>query len=324
MSEVLLEIRNLSKEYKSKKSCVKALSNFSISIKKGETVGIVGESGCGKTTVGRCIARAIDATSGEVIFTTEDGTKVDFLKLDKKELKKHRSDIQMIFQDPYASLDPRMTVYDIISEPLKANFKYTKEEIKEKIISIAERTKLNVSYLRRYPHAFSGGQRQRIGVARALVAMPKLVICDEPVSALDVSVQAQIINLLKELQKDFDLTYIFISHNLAVIEHISDRVGVMYLGKLVEVSSKEDLFLKPLHPYTMALLSATPIADPTKVITRIILEGEIPNPENPPSGCYFHPRCRYCIDACKETVPEFIEISKDRFVACHRAQEFLK
>ncbi len=228
----------------------------------------------------------------------------------------------MIFQDPYSSLDPRMSVLDIIKEPLEANFPdMSKDEMEYKAIEIAAKVGLNTSYLKRYPHAFSGGQRQRIGIARALVTHPRLIVCDEPVSALDVSIQAQVINLLKDLQKDMGLTYIFISHDLSVVEHISDRVGVMYLGKMVEFAETEALFSKPMHPYTEALLSSVPVADPTVKMDRIPLKGEIPNPANPPSGCYFHERCSYFLDKCKEVSPEYCEIRQGREVACHRAEE---
>jgi len=322
LSDYILQIKNLYKVYTSKNITVKAVTDISFNIKKGETIGIVGESGCGKTTLGRCIVRGIQATSGQVLYTAEDGATYDFLNIDKKKLKELRKDIQMIFQDPYSSLDPRMTVLNIITEPLKANFpKMKKSEMELRAAEIAEKVGLNSSYLKRYPHAFSGGQRQRIGIARALVINPRVIVCDEPVSALDVSIQAQVINLLKDLQRELGLTYIFISHDLSVVEHISDKVGVMYLGKMVEFAETEALFSKPLHPYTEALLSSVPVADPTVKMNRIPLKGEIPNPANPPSGCYFHERCSYCIDSCTKESPEYREIEKDRFVACHRAEE---
>jgi len=322
LSDYILQIKNLYKVYTSKNITVKAVTDISFNIKKGETIGIVGESGCGKTTLGRCIVRGIQATSGQVLYTAEDGATYDFLNIDKKKLKELRKDIQMIFQDPYSSLDPRMTVLNIITEPLKANFpKMKKSEMELRAAEIAEKVGLNSSYLKRYPHAFSGGQRQRIGIARALVINPRVIVCDEPVSALDVSIQAQVINLLKDLQRELGLTYIFISHDLSVVEHISDKVGVMYLGKMVEFAETEALFSKPLHPYTEALLSSVPVADPTVKMNRIPLKGEIPNPANPPSGCYFHERCSYCIDRCTKESPEYREIEKDRFVACHRAEE---
>ena len=302
--ESILEVKNLHKRFTSKNITVKAVTDVSFNVSEGETIGIVGESGCGKTTLGRCIVRAYQASEGEVWYRTRDGKELDFLKVDKKQMKALRKDIQMIFQDPYSSLDPRMTVLDIIKEPLVANYKKTMsdKEMNEKVISIASKVGLNTTYLKRYPHAFSGGQRQRIGIARALVVDPKIVICDEAVSALDVSVQAQVINLLRDLQKEFHLTYLFISHDLSVVEHISNKVGVMYLGRMVEYAPTDALFSKPLHPYTEALLSAVPVPDPTVQIDRIPLKGEIPNPANPPLGCYF-------------------EAEPGHFVACHRAAE---
>lgn len=322
MEKKILEVKNMTKEFTSKKVCVRAVTDVSFDVMEGETIGIVGESGCGKTTLGRCIVRAIDATKGQVIYHAEDGTDYDFLNVDKHTMKKIRKDIQMIFQNPYSSLDPRMTVVDIIKEPLLANFpKMPKAEMEQKVMDIAAKVGLNVSYLKRYPHAFSGGQRQRIGIARALILNPKIIVCDEAVSALDVSIQAQVINLLRDLQRDMHLTYLFISHDLSVVEHISDRVGVMYLGKMVEYSDTEELFSNPRHPYTEALMSAVPVADPDVKIERIPLEGEIPNPANPPSGCYFHTRCRYCQEKCKCEAPDFKEITPGHFVACHYAEE---
>ena len=321
--ELILQVRGLSKIFSSKGVNVKAVTNVSFDVHKGETIGIVGESGCGKTTLGRCIVRAIDASQGEVIYKTLAGDTVDFLTLDKKQMKPVRKEIQMIFQDPYSSLDPRMTVLDIIAEPLLANYsrKELPKEVRERLVmDIAARVGLNTTYLKRYPHAFSGGQRQRIGIARALILKPQVIVCDEAVSALDVSIQAQIINLLKDLQREMELTYIFISHDLSVVEHISDKVGVMYLGKMVEFGETEKLFASPKHPYTEALLSAVPVADPDVQMDRIPLKGEIPNPANPPSGCYFHARCSYCTEKCKTEVPELHEVD-GRMVACHRAEE---
>lgn len=318
----ILEINHLTKDFPSKKVCVHAVSDVSFDVNEGETIGIVGESGCGKTTMGRCVVRAIPATGGEVLYYPAEGEPVNFLTIDKTKMKELRKDIQMIFQNPYSSLDPRMTVLDIIKEPLVANFpKMSKEEMEEKVMDIAAKVGLNVSYLKRYPHAFSGGQRQRIGIARALVLKPRVIVCDEAVSALDVSIQAQVINLLRDLQRDMNLTYIFISHDLSVVEHISDKVGVMYLGKLVEYAETEKLFSGPRHPYTEALMSAVPVADPEVKLERIPLAGEIPNPANPPSGCYFHTRCRYCKENCKEKAPEYREIEPGHFVACHYAEE---
>ena len=314
MDNVLLEIRNLSKVYDSKGASVRALSDVNLTVMRGETIGIVGESGCGKTTLGRCVVRGIDATSGEVLFHTEDGV-IDFLKATGAQMKKYRKDIQMIFQDPYASLDPRMTVFDIISEPLRYNTRMSAKEIEQAVDRIAEQVGLNKAYLRRYPHAFSGGQRQRIGIARSLILQPKLIVCDEAVSALDVSIQAQIINLLEDLQKEYHLTYLFISHALSVVRHISDRVMVMYLGRMVEFGETEALFAHPMHPYTQALLSAVPQPDPDISVDRIILEGEVPNPANPPSGCHFHPRCAYATERCRTEAPPLVN-HDGRLVAC--------
>lgn len=314
-NKVVLEIRNLSKVYESKGVNVKALTDVSLTVNQGETVGIVGESGCGKTTLGRCVVKGIDATSGEVLFHTEEDGVIDFLKATRAQMKKYRKDIQMIFQDPYASLDPRMTVFDIISEPLRYNTKMSKREIEQAVDKIAEQVGLNKAYLRRYPHAFSGGQRQRIGIARSLILQPKIIVCDEAVSALDVSIQAQIINLLEDLQKEYNLTYLFISHALSVVKHISDRVLVMYLGRVVEFGETEALFDNPMHPYTKALLSAVPQPDPDIVMDRVVLEGEVPNPASPPSGCHFHPRCEYKTERCETEAPPLVE-HDGRFVAC--------
>ncbi len=318
----ILDAKNIVMDFHSKGVTVHAVGDVSFSVNEGETMGIVGESGCGKTTLGRCIVRAYEPTGGQVMYTTSEGELIDFLKIDKKTMKQYRKEIQMIFQDPYSSLDPRMTVLDIIKEPLLANFPdMKKEEMEKRVMDIAAKVGLNTTYLKRYPHAFSGGQRQRIGIARALVLNPRIIVCDESVSALDVSIQAQVINLLHELQKEFGLTYLFISHDLSVVEYISDRVGVMYLGKMVEFAPTKKLFSHPMHPYTESLLSAVPVADPTKQMERIPLEGEIPNPANPPTGCYFHTRCRYCTERCSKEAPEYKELEPEHFVACHRAQE---
>ncbi|HHT74170.1 MAG TPA: ATP-binding cassette domain-containing protein [Firmicutes bacterium] len=321
MSETILKVQGVSKVFSSKKVNIRAVNNVSFNVSKGETIAIVGESGCGKTTLGHCIVRATDVTAGSVIYVGENGREYDLHKLDKRTMRSIRKDLQMIFQDPYSSLDPRMTVFDIISEPLRANYRLPKKEVEERVKDAAARVGLNPSYLKRYPHAFSGGQRQRIGIARTLVLYPRIIVCDEPVSALDVSVQAQVVNLLKDLQKELDLTYIFISHDLSVVEYISDKVGVMYLGKMVEFAPTGELFKSPRHPYTEALLSAVPIADPTVAGDRIPLEGEIPDPSNPPAGCYFHTRCRYCTDKCRTEEVELQEASPGHFVACHRAEE---
>lgn len=324
MAKTILRVENLSKVFTSGKTKIHAVNGVSFTAEQGETVGIVGESGCGKTTLGRMIARAIPATGGRVLYTAQDGNEYDLQALTDKEMKKVRREVQMIFQDPYSSLDPRMTVFDIISEPLRANFRdMPRTEMENRVRKIAEKVGLNPSYLKRYPHAFSGGQRQRINIARALVLLPRLIVCDESVSALDVSVQAQVVNLLRDLQKEMGLTYLFISHDLSVIEHISDHVGVMYLGRMVEYAPARTLFEQPLHPYSEALVSAIPIADPTITLERIPLEGEIPNPANAPSGCFFHPRCRYCAACCKEQLPEASEIAPGRFSACVRIKELM-
>ncbi|WP_139999346.1 ABC transporter ATP-binding protein [Paenibacillus paridis] len=329
MTKPILDVMNMNKDFQVKSktalfrkpTSVRVLNDISFELIEGETLSIVGESGCGKTTLGRCIVRGMDASSGNVIYHTEDGQKIEFLKLKGKKSKQYRKDIQMIFQDPYSSLSPRMSVFDIISEPLIANFNLKKSKIEEKVTEIAEKTGLNVSYLRRYPHAFSGGQRQRIAIARALITQPRLIVCDEAVSALDVSIQAQIINLLKDLQEQYQITYIFISHDLSIVQNISDRVAVMHLGRIVELASTDSLFGQPKHPYTEALMSAVPQPDPEMKKDRIILEGEVPNPANPPSGCHFHPRCAYRTDKCVQQVPELREVGYNHFTACHYAEE---
>lgn len=317
MTKKILNVENINKYFqvKSKKALfrkpasVHVLNDISFELLEGETLSIVGESGCGKTTLGRCLVRGMDASSGNVYYHTEDGQQIDFLKLKGKHSKQYRRNIQMIFQDPYSSLSPRMSVFDIIAEPLIANFKLSKSEVEQKVMEIAEKTGLNVNYLQRYPHAFSGGQRQRIAIARALIMRPRLIVCDEAVSALDVSIQAQIINLLKDLQEQFQITYIFISHDLSIVQNISDRVAVMHLGKIVELATTESLFSSPKHPYTEALMSAVPQPDPELKKSRIILEGEMPNPANPPSGCHFHPRCAYKTEKCVQQAPELRQVA---------------
>ncbi len=325
---ILLEVKSLKKYFPVEKGFwrkvvgqVKAVDEIDLYIREGETLGLVGESGCGKTTTGRCILRAIEPTQGEVFFKTKDNKTVDIARLKKEELRRMRKDMQMVFQDPYSSLDPRMTVLDIIGEPLLVNKIARGRKLEEKVKDLVKVVGLNIKHLKRYPHAFSGGQRQRIGIARALAPNPKLVVADEPVSALDVSVQAQILNLLQDLQKEFNLTYLFIAHDLSVIEHISDRVAVMYVGKIVEMAETEELFLNPTHPYTEALLSAVPKPDPRLKMERIILSGEVANPASPPSGCYFHPRCRYAKEPCKKKSPKLEEINPGHYVSCHFAKE---
>ncbi|MQY59680.1 MAG: ATP-binding cassette domain-containing protein [Clostridia bacterium] len=323
----LLEVKNLKKYFPVEKGFwrktvgyVKAVDKVNLYINEGETLGVVGESGCGKTTLGRCILRAIEPTEGSILFRL-NGDMIDITKLDRESLRATRRYTQMIFQDPYSSLDSRMTVLDIVGEPLLVNNLATGRKMEERVKDLVNVVGLNVKHLKRYPHAFSGGQRQRIGIARALASNPKFIVADEPVSALDVSVQAQTLNLLQDLQARFKLTYLFISHDLSVVEHISDRVAVMYVGKVVELAKTEEFFLNPLHPYSEALLSALPKPDPRLRMKRIILSGEVANPVNPPSGCYFHPRCKYAKEICKKEEPGWKEVNPDHFVACHFAKE---
>lgn len=328
-SPFLLEVNNLKKHFPIKKGFVvsnvvghvKAVDDVSFAIRHGETLGLVGESGCGKTTTGRLIMRAYDPTGGEIWFDDCKLGRVNVVTLDKQQLRQIRMNMQMVFQDPYSSLNPRMTLLQIVGEPLKVNKVASGSELQDRVAELLKVVGLRPEYMQRYPHAFSGGQRQRIGLARALALNPQLVVCDEPVSALDVSVQAQSLNLLQDLQSDFHLTYLFVSHDLSVVEHISDRVVVMYVGKLVEHAPTEELFYKPRHPYTEALLSAVPKPDPHQRRTPIVLDGDVADPANPPSGCYFHPRCRFCIDKCKTEAPQLREISPGHFVSCHRADE---
>jgi len=301
------------------KKLVKAVDDISFFIYRGETFGLVGESGSGKTTTGRLILRAYEPNRGNVIYNLPGQDPIDVMKLPSKELWQFRKHAQMIFQDPYSSLNPRMTVRDIIAEPLIATRSAQGEAISERLRETARRCQLSIEHLRRFPHAFSGGQRQRIGIARALVLQPDFIVCDEPVSALDVSIQAQILNLLKDLQNELNLTYLFIAHDLSVVEHICNRVGVMYLGNLFEMAQTQELFQNPLHPYTEALMSAIPEADPNISMQPIQLSGEIPSPIDPPSGCPFHPRCRYAQEICSQRKPEWVEQRTDHFVACHFA-----
>jgi oligopeptide/dipeptide ABC transporter ATP-binding protein len=321
-SETLLELQDVKKHFPIKSGLlqktvghIKAVDGINLKVNKGETLGIVGESGCGKSTVGRTVIRLYEPTDGKIIFNGRD-----ISHLSESELRKDvRKNIQMIFQDPFASLNPRKTLRSIIREPLDTHNLYKSKERDEKVEILLEKVGLNASFINRYPHEFSGGQRQRIGISRALALNPELIIADEAVSALDVSIQAQIINLMEDLQEEFGLTYIFISHDLSVVRHISDRVGVMYLGKMMELASKKELYAEPLHPYTQALLSAVPVPRKKGVMKRerIILKGELPSPANPPKGCVFHTRCPAAFDLCKQVNPDFKEVKSNHFVACH-------
>jgi peptide/nickel transport system ATP-binding protein len=301
---------------------VRAVDGLNFFVRRGEVLGMVGESGCGKTTTGRVILRAYDPSGGSIMFGDADMGEVDLAKLSRDEMRDVWRNIQMIFQDPYSSLNPRMTLEQIVSEPLR-NYKVMNGNgnMRDRVAELLELVGLRPEYMSRYPHAFSGGQRQRIGVARALALNPQLLICDEPVSALDVSVQAQVLNLLKELQRRFNLTYLFISHDLSVVRHISDRIVVMYVGKIVEVADTEKLFSDVQHPYTEALLSSAPKPDPRASRNRVVLEGEVADPSNPPSGCYFHPRCRYATDRCKSEEPLLREIKPGHWASCHYSEE---
>ena len=323
----LLEVRNLKMHFpiqagffRNVVGHIKAVDGISFAIREGETLGLVGESGCGKTTAGRCILRAYEPTEGEILYRY-NGELANILALSNKEMKPIRREMQIIFQDPFSSLNPRMTVMDIISEPLVINGVAKGDELKAQVRELLESVGLRAQHMNRYPYAFSGGQRQRIGIARALALRPKLVVCDEPVSALDVSIQAQTLNLLEDLQQEFGLTYLFIAHDLSVVEHISDRVAVMYLGNLVELTVSGKLYEEPLHPYTEALLSAVPRTDPDVATPRSVLPGDVPSPAVPPPGCKFHPRCSSAREVCSQVRPEWRELRDDHWVACHLADE---
>jgi peptide/nickel transport system ATP-binding protein len=325
--EMLLQVKDLRKHFPIERGLfrsvighVKAVDGVSFFINERETLGLVGESGCGKTTTGRCILRAIEPTSGQILFRDQQAGWLDVPELSGEGMKKLRRSMQMIFQDPYSSLSPRMTLLQIVGEPLTV-IGIKGSELEERVANLLQLVGLRPEYMRRYPHAFSGGQRQRIGIARALALNPRLIVADEAVSALDVSIQAQILNLLVELQQRFSLTYLFIAHNLAVIRHISDRVAVMYVGKLVEMASTNELFTHPLHPYTEALLSAVPTPDPRLKMDRILLTGDVADPANPPSGCYFHPRCRYAQKQCSVEEPVLVDAGGEHFVSCHLASK---
>ncbi len=322
MTETLIRVEHLTKHFPIYKGlifqkqigAVQAVDDVSFFIRKGETLGLVGESGCGKSTTGRTLLRLHEPTSGKIFYKDKDITE-----LPADEMRALRRNLQIIFQDPYASLDPRMTIGGIISEPLEIHNIGTPKERQERVQELLQLVGLSPYFINRYPHEFSGGQRQRIGIARALALQPEFIVCDEPISALDVSIQAQVVNLLEELQEKFGLTYLFIAHDLSMVRHISDRVAVMYLGKVVELAARDELYTNPLHPYSQALLSAVPIPDPVKEASRqrIILEGDVPSPINPPKGCRFHPRCPLADEICRQETPEWREVRPDHWVACH-------
>jgi oligopeptide/dipeptide ABC transporter ATP-binding protein len=332
--DMLLDVRNLQKYFPVRKGMlqrtvaqVKAVDGVSLTIQSRETLGLVGESGCGKTTTGRAILRLIEPTAGEILFRGRNAPDaaaqpmIDLATASPARLKELRRDLQIIFQDPYSALNPRMTVGEIVAEPLQIQGLMARSEREARTLDLLAAVGLSSDHANRYPHEFSGGQRQRIGIARALALRPQLVVADEPVSALDVSIQAQVINLLQDLQEQFGLTYLFIAHDLSVVKHISNRVAVMYLGRIVELAPTADLFGNPKHPYTEALMSAVPVADPDFKVERILLPGDVPSPVNPPQGCPFHPRCRYAQDICKAEIPVHRPVGQGHFVSCHRADE---
>ena len=325
---LLLEVKNLKKYFPIEKGLlrrkvgeVRAVDDVTFSIEEGQTLSLVGESGCGKTTTARCILRAMDPTGGEIIFHMRDGQSVDLAKLSSSEMRPHRRDIQMIFQDPFSSLNPRMPIFEIVSEPLLVNKIGNHSERQDRVAELLRLVEMRPEYMQRYPHALSGGQRQRIGIARALALSPRLIVADEPVSALDVSVQAQVLNLMMDLQDELGLTYLFVSHDLNVVKQISDNVVVMYVGRVAEYGPAQELFEKPKHPYTAALISSLPKPDPRQRGERLAVQGEVANPADPPSGCYFHPRCPYAVDMCRDQPPRLEEVAPNRLASCHRVEE---
>jgi peptide/nickel transport system ATP-binding protein len=327
-AETVLEVKHLKKHFPIKRGVlqktvghVRAVDDVNFDVRKGETLALVGESGCGKTTTSRCILRAIDPSDGQILFRGENGQQIDVARLPRRRLRPLRRQMQMIFQDPFSSLNPRMTLLDIVGEPLLVNGVSSRSERIDRVAELLRLVGLRPEYMRRYPHAFSGGQRQRIGIARALALRPRLIVADEPVSALDVSVQAQVLNLLVDLQAELGLTYLFVAHDLSVVKHVSDRVAVMYVGQIVEMAPAAELFRAPKHPYTAALLSAIPVPDPRARANRVPLQGEVANPAAPPSGCYFHPRCPFAVERCRIEPPAWEEIEPNRMVRCHRARE---
>ena len=324
----LLEVKHLKKSFPIQKGFsrrvvaeVRAVDDVSFEVREGETLGLVGESGCGKTTTARCILRALAPSSGQIFFRTRQGTVVDLAQLSRKELRPLRPEVQMVFQDPFGSLNPRMTLLDNVGEPLLVNGLRDRRARRDRVAELLRLVGMRPEYMYRFPHAFSGGQRQRIGIARALATEPRLVVADEPVSALDVSVQAQVLNLLLELQQRLHLTYLLVAHDLGVVRHISDRVAVMYVGQLVELASATAIFSRPRHPYTAALMRAVPVPDPRVPSGDVALQGEVPNPASPPSGCYFHPRCAFAVDICRTEPPELRPVASGHLARCHRAEE---
>ena len=327
-SSTLLDVRGLVKYFPIKRGflrrtvgTVKAVDDISFDIREGETLSLVGESGCGKSTTARSVIRAYEPTAGEILFKTEDGEEIDLAQLSLVEMRPIRRQMQMIFQDPFSSLNPRMNIYEIISEPLLVHGIGSSSEREDRVAELLRVVRLRPEYMRRYPHAFSGGQRQRIGIARALALNPRLILADEPVSGLDVSVQAQVINLMMDLQDELGLTYLFVSHDLSVVKQISNRVVVMYVGRIAEIGTPQELFESPKHPYTAALMSSVPKPHPSQRTKRYVLEGEVANPASPPTGCYFHPRCPFAVDQCKVEVPPLVKSKDGRYVSCHRADE---